>query len=159
MVTTVIYILIGMFYGVALDAVVSGPTLHHLNDTSVVLMYETDTAVPDTVFYGCDSIAPGDRVVSDSAVFRHRVRLAGLLRDTICHYRVGQSCPGGSFITAPTSGQSISFVVFSDYHLDSWYASAFFPRFIEDGAHLAVSNGDITLSRPQETPSQAQFPG
>lgn len=129
-------------------AMVTGPTLHNLSNDGVTVIYGTDSAVRDTIRFGPDSALPSFTLVDDSVVTRHTFRLSGVPRDTLCHYAVisSGSRVNGCFRTPPLPGSPLTFVIFSDFHLDAWYAAAFFPRFAEDSALFAVSNGDITNS-------------
>jgi predicted phosphodiesterase len=142
-----IMLVVALSFGAVFCQVSSGPTLHSLTDTSVVVLYETSTASQDTVFYGTDSNALDQTIVEDSASVFHRVTLSALLPDGVYYYRINsESTISGHFQTPSMVGANQTFVIFSDYHLDSWYASTFFPKFAENNPLFAISNGDITNS-------------
>jgi acid phosphatase type 7 len=99
----------------ASEAFRKGPYLQSLSGDSVIVMWESDDAVPGRVVVH-PSIGP-DLVVEDARPSKlHEVRVSGLTPGKRYGYQVevGSARQGGEFATAPPPGEAFSFVVFGD---------------------------------------------
>ena len=97
-------------------APLKGPYVQNVTSDSMVIMWETSTAMGSRVDFG---LAAADEfyVQDASPVTIHEVQLTGLAADTTYYYKVtsdGQTGSTYTFTTAPAVDRPIEFVVYGD---------------------------------------------
>ncbi len=126
-----------------------GPTVNLLYNTSVVIMWTTDTADASYVEYDTDTIL--DYTVSNSTpVINHRIELDGLTPNTKYYYRAGDGSTWSDiyeFTTAPSGDESFTFLYYGDHRPDSGTSpppelAQLLDRMIEQHPNFVISGGD-----------------
>jgi len=94
----------------------AGPWLGTTTPTSVAVSWQTDESGDSLVEFGPDATYGGRAEGAPDATL-HEVSVAGLLPETLYHYRActGDTCTGDlTFATAPLPGRPLRFAVYGD---------------------------------------------
>jgi len=128
----------------------NGPYLQQVDETSVLLMWETDVASTATVEYG-KTQAYGQVVQVRDNEQLHEARLTNLSADTLYYYEVNESsgeARSGSFMTAPLRGTNFIFAAYGDSRSDPEEHLAVANAIHSQGPRLVVTTGDYVENAP-----------
>uniref|UniRef100_A0A7C4CBJ9 Calcineurin-like phosphoesterase domain-containing protein n=1 Tax=candidate division WOR-3 bacterium TaxID=2052148 RepID=A0A7C4CBJ9_UNCW3 len=134
--------------GAASAGIVKGPYLQNLTDSAIVVRWETSTRQPGIVEYGLTT-GYGSEVSHPDSTFDHELALAGLIPDTLYHYRTisGADTSSDAIFRSRVLPQTpFRFVVFGDPHGDSATNQQVANRMAQVNPEpaLAASTGDLT---------------
>jgi len=129
-------------------AFVKQPYLQTLNDSTVVVCWETSTAQPGKVEYGLNWNYGTEVAHSDSAV-DHELRLAGLQMAAVYHYRAisgSDTSIDATFRTNVAGGRPFRFFVYGDDRSDRAAHQRVVNRMlrVSPTPNLALNVGDLT---------------
>jgi len=123
-------------------AIVKGPYLQNVTKTSIVVMWETDSAATGEVRL---TTPTGMRTFSAASGTMHEVMLDGLSEDTSYTYTVvsgGTTSPMGGFVTAPSASAPFLFVAQGDNRDGDAEHTAIANAIARVGADFGVTTGD-----------------
>jgi len=125
--------------------IIKDPYLQQVTQTSIVVMWETDTATTGTVEYG-PTAAYGWSATDASTATIHEVEITGLTPDSLYHYRAisGDATSSDStFRTAPPPGVPFRFVAYGDTRTQISEHQQVINRIIASAPRLVLHTGDI----------------
>lgn len=141
--------------------IVRGPMLQQVDQTSAVLVFETDLPTQALVEYGP---TPARGQVAHSAgrglAMRHLVRLSGLAPGQAVHYRViagSDTTEALRFHTAPAPGAVLRFVVYGDMRGGHDVHGALVQAMLDQAPDLVLVTGDLVLRGSDEGDWQRFF--
>jgi hypothetical protein len=128
-------------------AIIKGPYLQQMAQTSVVVMWETDVATTGGVDYG-PTADYGWSATDPRTVTIHEVPVDGLASDSVYHYRVVSDdaiSTDAAFRTAPPPGVPFRFAAYGDSRSYPSPHTRVINRIIADAPRLVIHVGDIVL--------------
>jgi hypothetical protein len=142
---------------VAAPAVVSGPYLTGVDDSSVVVRFELDTSSAATLKVTEEGAGePSALAVQSPETVMHAVRVTGLEPGKRYQYvvRIGAaSVGGGTFGTAPVAGTPVHFLVYGDNRTGTAAHASVVAAMTKIPADFLVNTGDLV----QEGGRRAQW--
>lgn len=142
-------------------AIIKGPYLQKVTQTSIVVMWETDTAATGTVEYG-PTTAYGWTATDPQTATIHEVQITGLSPDSLYHYRA--SSPGATssdytFQTAPPPGVPFRFAAYGDTRSQPSQHQAVINRIVASAPRLVLHSGDLVADGNNYSGWQTEFFG
>ncbi len=131
---------------VAQAAITKGPYLQQVTKTSIVVMWETDSAAAGEVRL---TTPAGQRTITAAMGTAHEVLVDGLSADTAYTYTVisgGATAPTGNFVTAPEASAPFMFVAYGDNRDGDAEHMAVVNAMRTVGADFGVLTGDAVAS-------------
>jgi len=133
--------------------IIKGPYLQQLTPTSIVIMWETDSAAGSRVDFGL--AAPDESYVEDpTLVTIHEMQLTGLTPDTPYYYTVTSdevTSPQSTFATAPETERSFRFVAYGDTRTDAGAHAAVIQAIIASEPEFVLHSGDLVSDGDNKT--------
>lgn len=140
-------------------AIIKGPYLQRATQTSMVIMWETDVAGTGRVEFG-PSAQYGWAAADDRTVTIHEVEIAGLVANSLYHYRATSgdaSSSDGIFWTAPAPGAPFRFAAYGDTRSQPAEHRRVINRIIASRPRLVIHAGDIVGNGNSYEEWQTQF--
>jgi hypothetical protein len=135
-------------------ALTRGPYLQLPTSDSIVIVWETDRAMPGEVFYGQKG-SYDRRVVSTATGLRHEVTLSGLEPGTEYGYWIAtlgyRLAAAGSFRTAPPPEAAFTFAAFGDTRSGHEVHRRIAEAILTERPDFALHTGDLVAYGAQAT--------
>ena len=126
-------------------AIIKGPYLQKVAQTSIVVMWETDVAATGTVEYG-PTAGYGWSATDSRSVTIHEVQVTGLTPDSLYHYRAvsgDASSSDATFQTAPPPGVPFRFAAYGDSQTYASEHQRVINRMVATAPRLVIHVGDM----------------
>jgi hypothetical protein len=149
---------------VAAQTITQGPTVNLLYNTSVVIMWTTDTASTSTVEYGTTP-SLGSSTTNTTSDTNHRVEVTGLTPNTKYYYRAGTAGHWSNiyeFKTSPDGDEPFTFLFYGDHRPSAGTTvpaevTQLHDLMVEEDAQFIISGGDLIQDEPYNRQSFVNF--
>lgn len=146
-------LMLGSDFALAQELPQKGPYLSSVTENSIVVSWRTTAPDSSAVRFGL-STGYGNEAASPVLTTAHSLTLAGLLPDTVYHYRVlfqGKQTPDYTFRTEVTSGPPFRFCVYGDTRTQADSHLAVVRRIVESDPYFVLHTGDLVANGSDES--------